>query len=265
MSAHQPFLRAEGLCFDAGHRRILDSVSLTCAHHEFLAVLGPNGSGKSTLLRLLAGLRRPSLGSIWLRGRPLNSWSLRERAKQLAFVEQEALGRPDLRVCDVVALGLLPHRPPWGPADGSQKHVVDTALTRVNMLDFAQRPMSELSGGERRRVLLARALTQHTPLVILDEPTNHLDVRHQHNLLRVVRASGRTVIAALHDLGMALSYADRVIVLDRGRLVAEGTPDEVLVPRVLEPVFDVGITVVRHPVTGERRLLMDPSPDEPGP
>lgn len=265
MSRQQPFLSATGLCFDAGRHRILDSVCLACMPHEFLAVIGPNGSGKSTLLRLLAGLRRPASGNIELRCRPLKQWPLRERAKQLAFVEQEALGRPDVRVSDVVALGLLPHRPPWGPGDGAQRHVIDEALREVDMLDFVDRPMSELSGGERRRVLLARALAQRTPLVILDEPTNHLDVRYQHSLLHTVRGSGRTVIAALHDLGMAMRYADQVVVLDHGQLVAHGAPDEVLVPSVLEPVFGVLITTVHHPVTGERRLLMDPSWEEQGP
>lgn len=262
MTGGGSLLSATGLCFDAGGHRILDSVALSCAPGEFWAVIGPNGSGKSTMLRLLAGLRRPAAGTVHLRGRPLGDWSLRERARQMAFVEQEALGRPDLRVSEVVSLGLLPRRPPWGPSDRSQRRTVMQALTEVDMPGFAERPMSELSGGERRRVLLARALAQRTPLIVLDEPINHLDVRYQHSLLRTIRASGRTIITALHDLGLAMSYADHVLLLDHGRAVAQGSPHEVLVPEILEPVFGMRVTTVNHPVTGRPRLLMDPLPED---
>ncbi len=250
------YLRGSSLAASIGGRPVLDGIDIGVARGEFVAVVGPNGAGKSTLLRVLVGLQRASAGEIEVDGRDLRAWSARQRAQRIAFVEQESAGFADLLVRELVTLGRLPAHPPWRSAGAGEEAAVGRALAAVDLAGHADRSMSQLSGGERRRALLARALAQDTELIVLDEPTNHLDIRHQHALLRRVRTLDRTVVAALHDLDTALVYADRVVMLDAGRVVAAGPAAEVLRPDLVESVFGVPAAHVRHPVTGRTRLVV---------
>lgn len=249
-------LRATSLTGTIGGRAVVSDVDLAVRSGDFVAIVGPNGAGKTTLLRLLAGLRRPTAGQVELDGRPVGSWSARERARRVAFVEQESSGFADLMVSELVALGRLAAHPPWRSPGTGEEAAILGALEAVDMVEFAQRSMSQLSGGERRRALLARALAQDTEVVVLDEPTNHLDIRHQHAVLRRVRSWGRTIVTALHDLDAALLYADRVVVLDQGRIVADGPASDVLTSELVLEVFGVKAARVRHPATGEPRLIV---------
>ncbi|MDT0202186.1 ABC transporter ATP-binding protein [Nocardioides sp. AE5] len=231
-------------------------VDLTVPRGGRVALVGPNGSGKSTLLRALTGVDRPHAGEVLLKGRPLASFTARERARQMAVVSQHEAPPADLLVRELVALGRLPHRSPWS-SEPVDDHAM-AALERLDLAHFADRAVDQLSGGELRRVLLARALAQDVDLLVLDEPTNHLDLRHQHELLATVRDLDVTVIAAIHDLHLAARYLDEVVVLHQGRVHGVGDPEEALSAERVAEVFGVHVARVRHPVTGRLHLLVEP-------
>ena len=239
-----------------GKYPILNGVDLEVPEGEMMALVGPNGTGKSTLLRTLAGLLPIQSGRVLVAGRDLVKLSPLERARTLAMVGQQEETPADLRVAEVVALGLLPHRPPWSGGGRKERNAVAEALEQVSMTAYANRGFHQLSGGEQRRVLLARGLAQRTELLLLDEPTNHLDIRHQHALLRMVRGLGRTVIAAIHDLDLAATYFDHIVVLNDGGVAADGKPSEVLTPELVGDVFGMAASMVTDPATGEPRLLL---------
>ena len=249
-------LATQDLGCSLGKYPILHGVDLEVPEGEMMALVGPNGTGKSTLLRTLAGLLPIQSGRVLVAGRDLVKLSPLERARTLAMVGQQEETPADLRVAEVVALGLLPHRPPWSGGGRKERNAVAEALEQVSMTAYANRGFHQLSGGEQRRVLLARGLAQRTELLLLDEPTNHLDIRHQHALLRMVRGLGRTVIAAIHDLDLAATYFDHIVVLNDGGVAADGKPSEVLTPELVGDVFGMAASMVTDPATGEPRLLL---------
>ena len=250
-------IEAADLCIDLAGRRVIDRATFTIDGGGIVGLLGPNGAGKSTLLRALAGLL-PYEGSLALEGRELARWRPDERARRIAYVEQAPALAFALTVRDVVELGRTPHRG-WlarlRPADAT---AVDAAIEATDLATLTERPATELSGGERQRVALARALAQDTPVLLLDEPTSHLDVRHTLGLLdraEMLATEGRTVIAAFHDLALAAQFADRLLVLDHGRLVADGAPADVVTPALLAGVFGVSADVRLGPNGPEVRYL----------
>ncbi|MEM6785127.1 MAG: ABC transporter ATP-binding protein [Bacteroidota bacterium] len=267
---------AERLCVDLGGRRVLDALTLRIAPGTVTALVGPNGSGKTTLLRTLTGLL-PHEGTLTLDGTPLRGWSDRDRARALAYVQQRPSLAFDLTVRAFVALGRTPHRS-WiaGPSDADRAAVAH-ALATTRLTPFADRSARTLSGGEHRRLLLAQALAQDTPLLLLDEPTAHLDLRHVLDLaalLQGLHADGRTLVVALHELDLAARLADQVLLLHQGRLVAAGPPVDVLTPPNLEQVFGVAATVTPtadglhfsyHTNPGPKNLgPKNPGPSAPG-
>ena len=246
-------LRADRVRFTRGRRLIIDDVDCTVPGGAVGALLGPNGAGKSTLLHLIAGVERADAGTARLGDRDLAALRRRDRARVLALAEQEVHDAPGLRVAEVVALGRTPYLGPFaGPGD-VDRAVVRRSLEDLGLVELADREYATLSGGERQRVNLARALAQEPDLLLLDEPTNHLDVHAQLTmlgLLRVLARGGLTVLAALHDLSLAASYADHVIVLANGRVQAAGTPADVLTPALIREVWGVEAEVLEHPSTG---------------
>ncbi|MBB3937842.1 ABC transporter ATP-binding protein [Aureimonas phyllosphaerae] len=236
-------LAAENLTLRAGGRAIVDGVSLEAQPGEFLALVGPNGSGKTTLIAMLAGLKRPHGGAATLDGRSVARMPRRDLARVLALVEQQAETTERLTARQAVELGRTPHLgalSPWGTRDDA---IVADALEAVGMAPFADRLWHSLSGGERQRLHIARALAQEPKVLVLDEPTNHLDVEHQLGLLALVRRRGGTVLAALHDLNHAAMFADRIAVMEGGRLAAAGLPSDVLTPELIGAVFNVTAAV----------------------
>ncbi len=246
-------LRLTDLDWSADGTRVLDGLTATAPGGRLTGVLGPNGAGKSTLLRILAGVLTPDAGAATLDGVDLLTQPRRERARRVAFVEQEAASTLPLTVRDAVELGRTPHLARWGGLTAADHQAVDAALASAGVSAFAGRALATLSGGERQRAHLARALAQEPRLLLLDEPTNHLDVRARLGLLRLLErltADDVTVVAALHDLNLAAAACDHVVLVEAGRVVAEGTVDEVLVPDVLEPVYRVRFDLLTHPRTG---------------
>ncbi|HEY1135626.1 MAG TPA: ABC transporter ATP-binding protein [Nocardioides sp.] len=258
MTAH---LQVESLACGRGRRTVLTDVHLSVPHGSRLALVGPNGAGKSTLLRVLAGLDRPHAGRVLLDGADLARTSDRERARRLAVVSQHELPPADLRVRELVALGRLPHRSPWR-TEPDQDLATD-ALARLGLAHLADRSVDHVSGGELRRVLVARALAQEAELLVLDEPTNHLDLRHQHELLAAVRDLGVTVVAAIHDLDLAGRYFDDVAVVHDGGVTASAPAGDVLTPELLATVFGVAAVRLQHPGTGRWHLVVDPEESTP--
>ena len=238
---------AQNLTWGLRARTIVKGVSLQVAEGETLGLIGPNGSGKSSLLRLLAGLRAPQGGSVQILGQDIARMPRRALARQVAFVSQNATTETSVTVADVVRLGRTPHRGAlagWSPADEA---AVTRALAQVDMEGRRLQSWATLSGGERQRVHIARALAQTPRVMFLDEPTNHLDIHHQIEILRLVRDLDLTSVVALHDLNLAASFCDRILVLDQGAVVACGTPDQVLTEALLAQVFRVRAEVTPGP------------------
>ena len=235
---------------------MLDDLTFDVPAGARVAVIGPNGAGKSTLLRTLAGISRPTAGTVRVNGVDLSAMRARQRALAVAFVGQEELPSAELTVGEVVALGRTPHRGPWSVSDGSEEPVIFNALASVGMGGHVDRLCTQLSGGERHRVTIARALSQETPLLILDEPTNHLDVAWRLSLMRLIAGLECTTIAAIHDLDLTVRCFDLVAVVDEGRLRAFGPPVETLSADLIHDVFAVRGDIVQHPITSQPHLLL---------
>jgi iron complex transport system ATP-binding protein len=235
-------LTARGLGVRLAGRVVLKDVSLALSPGHLVALVGPNGAGKTTLLRALAGLI-PSEGEIEIGGQTLSSLPLRERAKRFGYLPQGHVVHWPLPARDIVALGRYPHGA-TDPARLSPKdaEAVLRAMQAVDVMEFSDRRVTELSGGERSRVALARALAVEAPVILADEPTASLDPRHQIDVMKNLRATadkGVLVIVVTHDLGLAARFADRVLVLREGRLVSQGTPAEALSEQVMADVFRI--------------------------
>ncbi|WP_062517057.1 ABC transporter ATP-binding protein [Demequina gelatinilytica] len=259
-------VRVESLAATRAHREVLTEVSFTVAPGEIVGLLGPNGAGKSTLLASIAGMLAPARGAVLLDGEPAHRIPRRDIARRVALMEQQPDRDIPLRAADIVELGLLPFR---GRFDrGGSAHdasLAREALAAAGAAHVADRPWTELSGGERQRVSLARALVQRPRLLLLDEPTNHLDVRAQLDTLAFVAGLGITAVAALHDLDHAARLCSRIVLLDRGRVAALGTPAEVLAPDVIAAVYGVRATVLTHPEDGRPVIALDGAVDQAPP
>jgi iron complex transport system ATP-binding protein len=250
-------LRARGLSADAGGRRVLDGVDLDLHAGEVLVLVGPNGAGKSTMLSVLAGDRAPAAGTVELDGAALESWPVAERARRRSVLTQSNEVSFPFLAADVVRMG----RAPWRRRPEAERDdaAVAEAITAGEVGAFVQRPVTGLSGGERARVAFARSHAQECAIALLDEPTASLDIRHQHRVLdrtRARAAEGGAAIVVLHDLGLAAAYADRVAVLEDGRLAAVGPPREVFDSALLTRVYRHPIDVIDGP-RGSLLVLAD--------
>lgn len=237
---------------------IVEDIDLVVEPGQMLGLVGPNGSGKSTVLRTIYRALRPAAGLVRLDDDEVWRLSARKSAQRSAVVAQEGTADFDLSVQEVVAMGRSPHKGMFERDSAEDVSIGFDALARVGMSAFGDRLFATLSGGEKQRVLVARALAQQTRVLILDEATNHLDISAQLALMELVCGLGVTVIAALHDLNLAASYCDGICVIDDGAVVAQGTVDEVMTPELIGRVFGVSAHCGVHPLTG--RLLLTFSP-----
>lgn len=245
-------IRLEGVTYSYATKPVLRDMDLHLQSGVFYGVVGPNGAGKSTLLKLLDGYLRPQKGAVFLNGRKLNTYSLRELAKVVAFIPQVSHYFP-FTVQEVVLLGRTPFYTRLGaPSDRDLQIAADSMrITEVDHL--AQRLVSDLSGGERQRVTLARAFAQQAEVLLLDEPTTHLDLEHQINTCRLLKEKtkeGVMSVAVLHDLNLVANFCDHVIVLAHGGLVQEGAPQDVFTTDLISEVFNVSVSRLHHPATG---------------
>ncbi|MEL7026220.1 MAG: ABC transporter ATP-binding protein [Pseudomonadota bacterium] len=220
--------------------RLLHATSFDLDAGKVLGIVGPNGAGKTTLLRLLYRYHRPVSGSVSIDGENIWTMSARAAARRIAAVLQEQPTDFALNVREIVALGRTPHRTGFGGTSGANDHViVESALQRLELLNLADRQLGTLSGGERQRVMVARALAQEPQLLILDEPTNHLDIRHQLEVLALIRDLPLTIVTSLHDLNMAATVCDSVLLLQNGRSLGFGAPSTVFTEQTVSDAFRV--------------------------
>ncbi len=269
-----PSLAASGLVVCRGGHALLDGVSLALRPGRVTAVVGPNGAGKSTLLRVLSGELAPDLGEVAFHGRPLASWTPGELARRRAVLPQESDLRFPFRVEEVVRLGRVPH--PGGGDSAHDRRLAREALARVDLAALADRVYPTLSGGEKQRAHLARALVQLQPpagavapegrVLLLDEPTASLDLAHQHSVLTLARELALrervAVLAILHDLNLVLAYADDLVVLARGRVVAAGPVSGTLTPGLVREVFGVPARVLEVSGSARRQLFLGPAAED---
>jgi iron complex transport system ATP-binding protein len=256
-------LRAEHVGVAVADRDLVRDVVLDVTPGEVVALTGPNGAGKSTLLRTFYRARRPTSGRVLLDGEDIWRTSGRRLARRLSAVVQEPPGEFELTVYEVVAMGRGPYKRAFQGDDVGDRRIVMDALDALGVTALAQAPFDRLSGGEKQRVLIARALAQRTGTMVLDEPTNHLDLRHQLDVLRLVRGLGVTAVIALHDLNLAAAFCDRICVMRAGRVVADGPPARVLTPALLTEVYQVSADVHAHPRTGVPQISVHPDQESP--
>jgi iron complex transport system ATP-binding protein len=247
-------LRAESVRLGYGDRTVVDGLDLDVVTGTVTAVIGPNGCGKSTLLRALGRLLRPSAGQVVLDGRRIDRTPTREVAKVLGVLPQAPTAPEGLTVADLVARGRHPHQSWYRQWSADDEDAVARALEWTGIADLAERPVDELSGGQRQRAWISMALAQGTDLLLLDEPTTFLDLAHQVEVLELVRRLhrevGRTVVMVLHDLNLAARYADRLVAMRGGRIVAAGDPRDVVTEELLAEVFGLDARVIADPVVG---------------
>jgi iron complex transport system ATP-binding protein len=242
----------------AGGRMIVDGVTLNAAPGTTLGLIGPNGSGKSSLLRLICGLRKVTAGIVTLGDADIRRFSRRDLARRIAFVEQQVNTDELLTIEDVVRLGRTPHNGPLAAWSARDQDAVEHALRHTNLLHLRSRYWQSLSGGEKQRSQIARALAQSPSELLLDEPTNHLDVQHQLEILQLISQLPLTSIVALHDLNLAAMFCDELAVLQAARLVAVGKPEHVLTPDLIRDVFGVRAEIGLSPFHGKPHIHFAP-------
>ncbi len=256
-------LEAADLSLAYGAARVVHEVSVPIVPASLTAIIGPNGCGKSTLLRALARLHKPLSGAVTLDGEDIHRRPTKEVARELGLLPQAPIAPAGITVRDLVARGRTPYLgafTPWSRADADAVH---HALTATGLTGLAQRPVDSLSGGQKQRAWIALALAQDTEILLLDEPTTYLDIAHQYevmDLLHALAAEGRTVVTVLHDLGQAARYADHVVLMSAGLVLARGTPQEVLTAQRVSAAFGLPVTVVPDPVTGTPLVVPSRAP-----
>ncbi|MFE6913437.1 ABC transporter ATP-binding protein [Streptomyces rubiginosohelvolus] len=273
MSTAEPDLRAEGLHLGYDDRAVVSGLDLAVPPGRITAIVGANACGKSTLLRALARLLAPRDGAVSLDGRALHSIPTRELAQQLGILPQSPVAPDGLTVIDLVNRGRSPHQTWWRQWTKADEQAVHDALAATGTTDLADRAVDELSGGQRQRAWIAMAVAQGTPVLLLDEPTTYLDLAHQIDVLDLVvdlnRREGRTIVMVLHDLNQACRYADHVIAMKKGAIVAEGAPADVITAEKVEDVFGLRCQVTTDPVSRTplvipvgRHHTPEPEPEE---
>ncbi len=247
-------LQGRDLQLAYGDNVVVDGLDLDVLDGTVTAVIGPNGCGKSTLLRALGRLMRAKRGHVLLDGKRIDKLPTREVAKVLGVLPQAPLAPEGLTVADLLALGRHPHQPWYLPGSSDDEVAVAEALAWTGMTEFAERAIDELSGGQRQRAWISMALAQGTDLLLLDEPTTFLDLAHQVDVLDLVERlhseAGRTVVMVLHDLNMAARYAQRLIAMRAGKIIAQGAPGDVLTEPLLREVFGLDAQVLTDPIAG---------------
>ncbi|GAA3628110.1 ABC transporter ATP-binding protein [Kineosporia mesophila] len=246
-------LSAQGLTLAYDQRIVADNLGIAIPDGAFTVIVGPNACGKSTLLRALARLLRPKQGAVHLDGALISSYSTKEVARRLGLLAQTATAPSGISVADLIARGRHPHQRLLRQWSREDERVVDEAMDRTGVTDLADRLVDELSGGQRQRVWLATVLAQATPILLLDEPTTFLDIAHQVEVLDLcakLPADGQTLVAVLHDLNQASRYADHLVAMRGGRIIAQGVPSEIVTSELVEDVFGLACRVITDPESG---------------
>lgn len=251
--SHDVRLEARQLCMGYADAKVLEGLDLELPKGKVTAIVGPNGCGKSTLLSGLARLHKPNGGAVLLNGKVITDLPTREVARQLALLPQDAAAPDGLTVAELIRFGRQPHQrllQQWSEHDQA---IVDAALQAADLVELADRPLQSMSGGQRQRAWIAMAIAQDTPLLLLDEPTSALDLGHQievFDLIRQLAAAEKTIVMVVHDLSSACRYADHLVAMQGGRVVAQGTPQTVVTPKLVKELYGIHCTLLRDPLHG---------------
>ena len=237
-------LDISSLSFNFGSKNILADIDLSIKNNGIVGIIGPNGSGKSTLLKCIYRVLKPKTGTIFIDGKNINDYQFKETAKKMAVVAQHNDTHFDFNVLEMVLIGRSPHKKFMERDSAEDIELAYKSLEQVNMKDFADRNFSSLSGGEKQRIILARALVQNTDCLILDEPTNHLDIKHQLHFMSLAKDLKITVISAIHDLNIAAMYCDKIYALKEGQIIASGSVNEVITEEVIKTLYDVEAKII---------------------
>lgn len=247
-------IHVDGLSFSYGEKNIFNAIDMQVKKKQFVGLIGPNGCGKSTLLKNIYKLYEPSHGSISIDGKDVNRFKPKDFAKQLAVVSQESNHQFDFSVAEMVMMGRFAHKKVMEGDSGRDTDIVDDAVERVGLEGFQKRSFLSLSGGEKQRVLIARALAQNSEVVVLDEPTNHLDIKYQLQVMELLKSLNVTTFAAIHDFNIAAQYCDSVYVLHNGQVHSSGTPEEVFNKEMFKEVFGVNALINTNPYTNKLHI-----------
>ena len=254
-----PSLRVQDLRVAYDDRVVIDGLDLDIPPGKITAIVGANACGKSTLLRTMARLLTPKSGGVYLDGRSIQDLPTRQVAQRLGILPQSPVAPEGMTVADLVGRGRAPHQSWWRQWSTSDESAVHAALEATSLTDLADRPVDELSGGQRQRAWIAMAVAQGTPVLLLDEPTTYLDVAHQIEVLDLLsdlnQARGTTIVMVLHDLNLAARYADHLVAMCEGQIVAEGPPAEVITEDCVRQVFGMECRVIEDPVTGTPMVI----------
>lgn len=247
-------LSVKQLSWQQQQKLILDKLTFDINHQSITAIVGPNGAGKTSLLRCIYRQIQNYSGQISFFDQPLNHYKAKQLAQKIAVVNQHLPLSFSLSVSDIVTMGLLPHLSFFSQVSQAQKQLVAKILVELDLDQFSHRPFQALSGGEQQRVLIARALVQQPSLLILDEPTNHLDIHFQHQILAQISQLGITVLMTVHDLNLAACYADQILLLNQGQLIAKGSPEQVLTSQLIQQVFNLPTKLGQNPLSGKQHV-----------
>ncbi len=252
-------LKIENLGFKISNKEILKNVCMDIKEGEFVGLVGPNGCGKSTLLKNIYKVYRPDSGCVYIDGTNILNLSNKDAAKKLSVMVQENSVEFDMDVREMVSLGRYAHKKFWDNTALEDLKITEDAIKSVGMAGYETRSYSSLSGGEKQRVLIARALAQQANLIILDEPTNHLDVGYQYQIMNILKAQGTTVFSSIHDLNIAVFYCDKIIIMNEGSIIGYGNPEEALTEDIIHNLFGVSAEINRNKTTGKLQLYFYPA------
>ncbi len=248
-------LKVENLSYQVDQIKILHGLNINVEKGDFVGIIGPNGSGKSTCLKNIYRVLKPTEGAIYINEKALNEQSNKEIAKELAVVSQEFDYGFEFTVRDIVLMGRYPLKEFYESENEHDEAVMDDALKKVGLFELKERSFTTLSGGEKQRVLIARALAQETEFIIMDEPTNHLDVGYQIKVMNLVRSLNKTVLTAVHDLNIAVAYCNKIIVINHGEIIATGTPNEVISEELIHKIYDVPAHIEYNEYLGRNMII----------
>lgn len=239
-------IEIENLNFSFGKKEILKNINLEINSGEKTIIIGPNGCGKTTLLRLMSGYLSPNSGKIILKGRNIKNYSTKERSKIIAMMHQNSNSNFDFKVEEVISMGRYPFIPWNGKFDDDDYKIIESAIDLMELYDLKEKYISEISGGEKARVMAARTFVQDTELVLMDEPISAMDVKQQIKLMNIINEEDRTFIIVLHDLNLASIFADRIVLMNEGKIIADGSPSEVITTENIRAVYGVNAEIVER-------------------
>lgn len=252
-------LDVNNISYSIDRKLIVDDVSLGIEEGAFVGLVGPNGCGKSTLLKNIYKVYKPDSGAVYIDGKNTRGMNSRETAREMSVMQQENNVEFDMTVFDMVMLGRFSHQRMFGTDKAAEREIVLAGIREVGLEGYEERSFLSLSGGEKQRTLVARALVQQAKLIILDEPTNHLDIGYQYQIMNILKRQNLTVFSSIHDLNVAACYCDRILLMKKGKIVDAGTPDEVFVPEKIRTLFGIDSQITVNAATGKPNIVFIPS------